>query len=116
MLQPNEVIADFVRTSEATETVTEARAALHGILHGADDRLAVVIGPCSIHDPEAAMDYAARLTAVRRELLDELEVVMRVYFAKPRTTIGWKGVINDPDLDGSFHIDNGLRIARNLLL
>jgi 3-deoxy-7-phosphoheptulonate synthase len=89
---------------------------LSDILHHADDRLAVVVGPCSIHDPLAAMEYAERLRAVRNRLSGELEIVMRVYFAKPRTTIGWKGLINDPDLDGSFNIDDGLRIARKLLL
>jgi len=116
LITPNEVMAECIRTETATETVTNARAALHDILRGADDRLAVVIGPCSIHDPVAAMDYATRLSRLRRELAGELEIVMRVYFAKPRTTIGWKGLINDPDLDGSFRIDDGLRITRKLLL
>jgi len=116
LLTPNEVTAEFARTETATQTVTGARAALHDILHGADDRLAVVVGPCSIHDPASAMDYALRLRQLRHELAGELEVVMRVYFAKPRTTVGWKGLINDPDLDGSFRIDDGLRITRKLLL
>jgi 3-deoxy-7-phosphoheptulonate synthase len=116
LITPDDVMSEHVRTESATRTVLDAREALHDILHGTDDRLAVVIGPCSIHDPDAAMDYAQRLCRVRRELSDELEVVMRVYFAKPRTTIGWKGLINDPDLDGSFRIDNGLRITRKLLL
>jgi 3-deoxy-7-phosphoheptulonate synthase len=86
------------------------------ILKGEDDRLIVVVGPCSIHDPEAAMDYARRLVAERRRFADTLEIVMRVYFEKPRTTVGWKGLINDPDLDGSFDIGKGLHLARNLLL
>jgi len=116
LLTPNEVTAEFVRTATATATVTDARAALHDILHGADDRLAVVVGPCSIHDPAAAMEYALRLRQLRHELAGELEIVMRVYFSKPRTTVGWKGLINDPDLDGSFRIDDGLRITRKLLL
>jgi len=116
LLTPNEVTAEFARTETATQTVTDARCALHDILHGVDDRLAVVIGPCSIHDPAAAMDYALRLRHLRNELADDLEIVMRVYFAKPRTTIGWKGLANDPDLDGSFRIDDGLRITRKLLL
>jgi len=116
LLTPNQVTAEFARTETATETVADARAALHDILHGADDRLAVVVGPCSIHDPAAAMDYALRLRQLRHELGGELEIVMRVYFAKPRTTVGWEGLINDPDLDGSFRIDNGLRITRKLLL
>ena len=94
----------------------EARQALHRILHGMDDRLAVVIGPCSIHDTVAALDYARRLKAERDRFKGELEIVMRVYFEKPRTTVGWKGLINDPDLDGSFNINKGLRTARGLLL
>jgi 3-deoxy-7-phosphoheptulonate synthase len=85
-------------------------------LHGADDRLLVVIGPCSIHDPIAAKEYASRLVEERKRLGSDLEIVMRVYFEKPRTTVGWKGLINDPDLDGSFQINKGLRIARELLL
>ncbi|MDO8359340.1 MAG: 3-deoxy-7-phosphoheptulonate synthase [Devosia sp.] len=113
---PAEVMHEFPRTDAATKTVLASRHALHNILHGADDRLAVVVGPCSIHDPAAALDYAKRLVAVRQKLGDRLEIVMRVYFEKPRTTVGWKGLINDPDLDGSFKIDNGLRIARELLL
>ena len=113
---PEQVMREFPRTETASDTVTGARTALHDILHGTDDRLAVVIGPCSIHDPVAAMDYARRLAEIRPYLADRLEIIMRVYFEKPRTTVGWKGLINDPDLDGSFEIDKGLRIARNLLL
>lgn len=113
---PQEVIREFPRTDAATRTVLSARHALHNILHGADDRLAVVVGPCSIHDPRAALDYARRLAPLRERLGDRLELVMRVYFEKPRTTVGWKGLINDPNLDGSFDIDNGLRLARSLLL
>ena len=94
----------------------DARNAVHRILHGMDDRLVVVIGPCSIHDAAAARDYAQRLAAQRARLAPELEIVMRVYFEKPRTTVGWKGLINDPDLDGSFRINHGLRLARELLL
>jgi 3-deoxy-7-phosphoheptulonate synthase len=113
---PAEVIQEFPRTDKATRTVLASRHALHNILHGSDDRLAVVIGPCSIHDPGAALDYAHRLAALRAELLGSLEIVMRVYFEKPRTTVGWKGLINDPNLDGTFDIDNGLRLARSILL
>lgn len=113
---PVAVMSEFARTEEATATVTNGRRAVHDILHGADDRLIVVIGPCSIHDPKAAMDYAGRLAAERKRFGDTLEIVMRVYFEKPRTTVGWKGLINDPDLDGSFQIDKGLRLARSLLL
>jgi 3-deoxy-7-phosphoheptulonate synthase len=113
---PAEVMHEFPRTDAGTRTVLSARHAIHNILHGHDDRLVVVVGPCSIHDPLAAMDYARRLLALRESLSDRLEIVMRVYFEKPRTTVGWKGLINDPELDGSFKIDNGLRLARSLLL
>jgi 3-deoxy-7-phosphoheptulonate synthase len=113
---PAEVMREFPRTDRATRSTIGARHALHNIIHGNDDRLAVVIGPCSIHDPAAALDYARRLVAERERFADTLEIVMRVYFEKPRTTVGWKGLINDPDLDGSFDIDNGLRLARSLLL
>jgi 3-deoxy-7-phosphoheptulonate synthase len=92
-----------------------ARNAIHAILHGTDDRLLVVVGPCSVHDPVAAVDYAARLAALRERFADLIEIVMRVYFEKPRTTVGWKGLINDPELDGSFNINKGLRLARNVL-
>jgi 3-deoxy-7-phosphoheptulonate synthase len=92
-----------------------ARNAIHAILNGTDDRLLVVVGPCSVHDPVAAVEYAARLAALRERLCDRIEIVMRVYFEKPRTTVGWKGLINDPDLDGSFDINKGLRLARNVL-
>ena len=112
---PAEVIGEFPRSDAATKTVLSARHAVHNILHGSDDRLLVVVGPCSIHDAAAAKDYAHRLAALRRKLDDRLEIVMRVYFEKPRTTVGWKGLINDPNLDGSFDIDNGLRLARSLL-
>jgi 3-deoxy-7-phosphoheptulonate synthase len=98
------------------EIVGDARKAVQAILHGEDDRLLVVIGPCSIHDPMAAMDYARRLAAERARHAGELEIVMRVYFEKPRTTVGWKGLINDPGLDGGFRINDGLRLARRLLL
>jgi 3-deoxy-7-phosphoheptulonate synthase len=112
---PADIIRDCAATDAAMATVEASRQALHGILSGRDDRLAVVIGPCSIHDTRAALEYAARLAPLRRELGDALEIVMRVYFEKPRTTVGWKGLINDPDLDGSFRIDKGLRLARGLL-
>jgi len=116
LITPNEVMGEFPVTDRAVMTVSTARSALHDILHGRDDRLAVVIGPCSIHDVGAAMEYAGRLNYMRQKLRDDLVIVMRVYFSKPRTTVGWKGLINDPDLDGSFRIDDGLRIARKLLL
>ncbi len=103
-------------TEAAARTVAEARHQIHRILHGEDDRLLVVIGPCSIHDPEAAMDYARRLHEQSHRLADDLLIVMRVYFEKPRTTVGWKGLINDPNLDESFEINKGLELARKLLL
>lgn len=112
---PAQLLAMLPCDDEASDTVSASRAALHQILHGRDDRLAVVVGPCSIHDPNAAIEYAQRLKPLRDALAGELEIVMRVYFEKPRTTVGWKGLINDPDLDGSFRIDKGLRIARGLL-
>lgn len=112
---PQDVLTEIPRTLTATRTVQASRKAIHEILNGRDDRLLVVVGPCSIHDPEAAIDYAGRLVALRESLADRLEIVMRVYFEKPRTTVGWKGLINDPDLDGSFNIDKGLRLARNVL-
>nr|WP_279237548.1 3-deoxy-7-phosphoheptulonate synthase [Dyella sedimenti] len=112
---PAEVMRECAPSVRAAHTVASSRQALHRILAGHDDRLAVVIGPCSIHDTAAALDYAARLAEQRRRHADELEIVMRVYFEKPRTTVGWKGLINDPDLDGSFRIDKGLRLARGLL-
>lgn len=113
---PAEVIRDLPRTPVATETVATVRRVLHDILRGTDSRLAVVVGPCSIHDPVAALDYADRLARLRRRLGHALEIVMRVYFEKPRTTVGWKGLINDPNLDGSFEINRGLRLARKLLI
>lgn len=113
---PAAVIGEFTRSDDAARTVTAARGAIQQILHGAEDRLVVVIGPCSVHDPDAALDYARRLASMRRRLGGSLEIIMRVYFEKPRTTVGWKGLINDPGLDGSFDIDRGLRAARRLLL
>src|SRR6185436_11673036 len=115
LLTPAELIHNLPCSEQMSETVAAARRALHAILDGADDRLAVVIGPCSIHDRDAAMDYARLLRPLRDTLGDALEIVMRVYFEKPRTTVGWKGLINDPDLDGSFNINKGLRLARRLL-
>ena len=113
---PADILAELPRTTRATRTVSESRHAIHEILNHRDDRLVVVIGPCSIHDPEAALDYAGRLAALRQRHRDELEIVMRVYFEKPRSTVGWKGLINDPHLDGSFAISDGLRMARRTLL
>ncbi len=106
----------FPLTETAAKTVHDAREAIHNILAGKDDRLLVVIGPCSVHDPQAAMEYANKLKAAAEELKDDLLIVMRVYFEKPRTTVGWKGLINDPDLDESFKINKGLCLARKLLM
>jgi 3-deoxy-7-phosphoheptulonate synthase len=113
---PAHLLREFPCDEAASSTVFDARSAIHRILHGMDDRLVVVIGPCSIHDPAAALEYAKRLQAERERLKVDLEIVMRVYFEKPRTTVGWKGLINDPDLDGSFRINHGLRVARELLM
>lgn len=113
---PAHLSREFPVSELASETTYNARNAIHRILHKADDRLVVVIGPCSIHDPVAAREYAANLLEERKKHSRDLEIVMRVYFEKPRTTVGWKGLINDPDLDGSFQINKGLRIARELLL
>jgi len=112
---PEEVIREIPRTLTATRIVMAARNAIHAILNGTDDRLLVVVGPCSVHDPVAAVEYATRLAVLRERLADRIEIVMRVYFEKPRTTVGWKGLINDPELDGSFNINKGLRLARNVL-
>jgi len=113
---PASLMSEFPLTDAASKTVFEARQASHKILHGEDDRLIVIVGPCSIHDTKAALEYAERLTVIRDELKDDLHIVMRVYFEKPRTSIGWKGLINDPDLTGTFNINKGLKVARDLLL
>ena len=113
---PAAVISKMPISDAVSQTVANCRKALHEILSGRDDRLIVVIGPCSIHDPQAALEYANRLAVCRKQHAQELEIVMRVYFEKPRTTVGWKGLINDPDLDGSFQINKGLLLARQVLL
>ncbi|MFT3812457.1 MAG: 3-deoxy-7-phosphoheptulonate synthase [Acidovorax sp.] len=114
---PEHLIRFFPISGTAVEAlITSTRKTIHNIMAGQDDRLLVIMGPCSIHDPDAALDYARRLKAVREQYKDTLEVVMRVYFEKPRTTVGWKGLINDPYLDESYRIDEGLRIARQLLI
>ena len=112
---PSHLLREFNVDERAADVVFAARQAIHRIINGMDDRLLVVIGPCSIHDVDAAREYARRLAAQRERLAADLEIVMRVYFEKPRTTVGWKGLINDPDLDGSFRINKGLRLARELL-
>jgi 3-deoxy-7-phosphoheptulonate synthase len=116
LIAPQLLLEEMPIDAPALATVSSARVAIHRVLHGADDRLMVVAGPCSIHDYEAALDYARRLRAAAEAHAHDLLVVMRVYFEKPRTTVGWKGFINDPRLDGSFAINEGLKLARRLLL
>ena len=118
VLPPPEHLIRFfpIQGSPVEKLITQTRKNIHNIMHGKDDRLLVVIGPCSIHDPAAALEYARRLKPLRDQFADTLEIVMRVYFEKPRTTVGWKGLINDPYLDESYRIDEGLRIARQLLI
>ncbi|MFZ4479415.1 MAG: 3-deoxy-7-phosphoheptulonate synthase, partial [Rhodoferax sp.] len=116
LLPPSRLHDDIPVSANATRTVSAARRTLAEILSGRDRRLLVVVGPCSIHDTRAAIEYAQRLKALADELADRLLIVMRVYFEKPRTTIGWKGLINDPRMDDSFRIDEGLHVARQLLV
>ncbi len=113
---PGTLTAELPLTADAAATVQQGRSQIEAVLRGDDPRLLVVVGPCSIHDPEAALEYAQRLADLSDRVCDTLLVVMRVYFEKPRTTVGWKGLINDPDLDGTFDIGRGLRLARQLLL
>ncbi len=116
VLPPIKLHEEFPMNERASETIYHARKNIHNILHGEDDRLVVVVGPCSVHDPDAAREYAGKLKVLIDEMADDLCIIMRVYFEKPRTTVGWKGLINDPDLDESFKINKGLRLARELLL
>ncbi len=116
LIPPQLLLEELPVDAAALATVTSARQAVHRVLHGADDRLLAVVGPCSIHDSNAALEYAKRLRAAAARHEADLLIVMRVYFEKPRTTVGWKGFINDPRLDGSFAINEGLRLARKLLL
>jgi len=116
LLSPEALLAEYPIAETASETVFNARHGIQDILSGKDDRLFVITGPCSIHDPKAALEYAEKLAGPMEALKDELLIVMRVYFEKPRTTVGWKGLINDPHLDDSFQINEGLRKARSLLL
>lgn len=116
LLPPIAILERFPASENASATVFNARNSIHNILAKNDDRLLVVIGPCSIHDPKAALEYGQRLVALREHYQDQLEIVMRVYFEKPRTTVGWKGLINDPYMDNSFQLNDGLRTARKLLV
>ena len=115
VISPQQLHKDCPISEAASKVIFDTRTAIHDILNGKDDRLLVIIGPCSIHDPDAAREYAARLKEIRHELGDDLLIVMRVYFEKPRTTVGWKGLINDPNLDESYEINKGLHLARCLL-
>ena len=112
---PRYFLKELPLTDEMSDLVLTSRQEIRDVLHGRDDRLLAIVGPCSIHDPKAAHEYAEKLAAVKRELEDRLVIVMRVYFEKPRTTIGWKGLINDPDLDGQFNIRKGMWLARKVL-
>src|SRR2546426_7808028 len=116
LLPPDHLLAQFPVTGRVAQLTVETREQIHRILHGADDRLLVIIGPCSIHDTKAALEYARKSKEQKDRLAADLLLVRRVYFEKPRTTVGWKGLINDPYLDGSFRINDGLRMARKLLL
>ena len=116
LISPEQLIADVTVSDRAAETVAHARRTIHNILSGEDDRLLVIVGPCSIHDPDAAREYAAKLRQTADAIAGDVFVVMRVYFEKPRTTVGWKGLINDPDLNNTFQINKGLHLARQLLL
>src|SRR5687768_11114194 len=116
LVPPAHVLREFPVSERAAQLAFDTRQAIHNMLYGADDRMLVIMGPCSIHDVKAAKEYAARLKQAKDALAHDLLVVMRVYFEKPRTTVGWKGLINDPRLDGSFSINEGIRLARELLL
>ncbi len=116
LFTPLQLMQELPVSDHALSVVTQGRARIHDVLRGADDRIFIIVGPCSIHDPVAALEYASRLKPLADELEGELVIVMRVYFEKPRTTVGWKGLINDPHLNESFDINTGLRLARKLLL
>lgn len=116
LLPPIALLERFPSTEQSQQTVADTRQAIHRILADQDQRLLLIIGPCSIHDPKAAIEYAEKLLPLRKKYQDQLEIVMRVYFEKPRTTVGWKGLLNDPNLDGTFNINQGLRTGRKLLL
>lgn len=116
LISPAQLMDDLPASDRVTETVFAARNQIHDVLRGADDKLIVIVGPCSIHDPDAALEYAKKLKVLADELKRDLVIIMRVYFEKPRTTVGWKGLINDPHLNESFDINTGLHLARRILL
>ena len=116
IVAPSSLLKSLPLSATTADFINKTRAVIGNIMHGDDSRLLVVVGPCSIHDPDAATDYAQKLLPLRHAYADQLEVVMRVYFEKPRTTIGWKGLINDPEINNTFNVDQGLRVARKLLM
>lgn len=116
LITPEQLKQEFPLSQEQEKQITHSRQTISDIISGRDPRLLVVCGPCSIHDPETAIEYARRFKVLAAEVSDSLYLVMRVYFEKPRTTVGWKGLINDPHMDGSFDVETGLKIARKLLL
>lgn len=116
LLTPAQLLEILPITEKAAETTAKGRRDIENVLDGKDDRVVVIVGPCSIHDPESAMEYAGRLKKLKDELADDLVIIMRVYFEKPRTTVGWKGLINDPDINGSYNITKGLNLGRKVLL
>lgn len=116
IVKPHDFLQELPASRRALELIEQSRLAARNIIQGLDNRLLIIVGPCSIHDPEAAMEYAALLNKAAKDYADDLFIIMRVYFEKPRTTYGWKGLINDPYLNGSFDINHGLRLARKLLL
>jgi 3-deoxy-7-phosphoheptulonate synthase len=116
MLPPAILHEEYPLSDQASEVIAEARRQIADVIHGRDRRLLVVVGPCSVHDPKATLEYAEKLCGLNAKVQDKLLIIMRAYFEKPRTSVGWKGLINDPDLDESFHINKGLRLARKLLL
>ena len=116
LVSPAQIHEQFPLTETAAATTAQARSEIESVMSGNDDRLVVIVGPCSIHDPKSALEYANKLVQLKGELVDDLIIIMRVYFEKPRTTVGWKGLINDPDLDNSYSVNKGLGIARDLLL
>ena len=116
LITPAQLIEMLPISETAAETTAKGRRDIEKVLSGSDDRLVVIVGPCSIHDPKSAMEYAGRLKKLKDELADDLVIIMRVYFEKPRTTVGWKGLINDPDINGSYNITRGLNLGRKVLL
>ncbi len=116
LISPSDLIKQLPMTDKAINTVVETRSDIINILNGKDERLILVVGPCSIHDVDAAHEYAEKLLKIKKKVEKNILIIMRVYFEKPRTVIGWKGLINDPDLDNSFNINKGIKIARKLLI